>query len=122
MAQLIIQPNTSYPKFDSSDPAYVRGFTVVITEPNTRAGLSYAYLIPPNTYSDSSTRGIVPQYGSRNGLITVNENYSASFPEEAAKKWTWAFKDAIADYIDRGILLAFEDMTPLTADQVRMYA
>ncbi len=123
MAQFNIRPNTSYPKFDiSNTAAYVRGFTVTITEPNTRAGLSYAYLIPPNTYMDSGTRGVRPEYGSRNGFITVNERYFASFPAENAKKWNWPFKDAIADYITRGILTADVDGVAMTADQVRTYA
>jgi hypothetical protein len=108
-----------------TSPQYQRGFTVMVSEPNAQEGLSFSYYQPPR-YT-SGTPGVagngteIAARASRAGYLAVSNLVPVRIPELDLPRWHATYKSSLADLVDRGILIVYNENTAatLTGDQVR---
>lgn len=117
-----LEIDRTYPKNDPSDPAYVQNLKYTISEPNAQNGLSWSFQNPSHVYTSGPQVGDITGQYAKPGIIVLSGLMKAAFPENDVKKWTFAFKDAIAYYVELGAIVAKDHTGTLTADQVRTYA
>lgn len=125
MAKYTIDANPTYPLNDMSSSQYIRGFTVIVTEPNVQEGLSFAYYQQPRLFS--GTPGVagngteIRARSSRAGYIVVSNLVPVVLPELDAPGWHKTFKSSLADFVDRGILRVYSSSAAayLTGDAIR---
>lgn len=112
--------NTAFPKFNVSNPAFVRGFQLVIAHPSQEDGVGYTYYQPQSSMTDSATVGRAFDLAS-NYAIVITDRTQPSFPAEDVRRWHPDLKAAIARYVDLGAVLAFDNGVAMTGDDIREY-